>query len=75
VIAEQDVPFCVIGAESAYRVQHEIFDELDGADHACLTRRRPDAYNERLTSRPPNTEKIIAAVKDLLGNLVTSHHA
>ena len=66
VIAEQDRPFCGIGAEIAYRIQQEIFDELDAPIMRVSQEDVPMPYNERLEKAVlPNTEKIIAAVKKI----------
>ena len=66
VIAEQDRPFCGIGAEIAYRIQREIFDELDAPIMRVSQEDVPMPYNERLEKAVlPNTEKIIAAVKKI----------
>ena len=78
VIAEQDRPFCGVGSEITYRIQREIFDELDAPIMRVSQEDVPMPYNERLEQAVlPNAEKIIAAVKkDLLGlTLVTFHHA
>ena len=66
VIAEQDRPFCGIGAEIAYRIQHEIFDELDAPIMRVSQEDVPMPYNERLEQAVlPSAEKIIAAVKKI----------
>ncbi len=66
VIAEQDRPFCGIGAEIAYRIQREIFDALDAPIMRVSQEDVPMPYNERLEKAVlPNTEKIIAAVKKI----------
>ena len=64
VIAEQDRPFCGVGAEISHRIQHEIFDELDAPIQRVAQEDVPMPYNERLEQAVlPNAEKIIAAVK------------
>jgi pyruvate dehydrogenase E1 component beta subunit len=66
VIAEQDRPFCGIGAEIAYRIQKHIFDELDAPILRVSQEEVPMPYNERLEKAVlPSAEKIIAAVKQL----------
>ena len=69
VIAEQDRPFCGVGAEISYRIQKEIFDELDAPILRVSQEDVPMPYNERLEKAVlPSAEKIIAAVEeDLLG--------
>jgi len=64
VIAEQDRPFCGVGAEITYRIQREIFDELDAPIQRVSQEDVPMPYNEQLEKAVlPNAEKIIAAVK------------
>mgnify|MGYP003694625937 CR=1 FL=1 len=43
VIVEQDHPFCGVGAEVCYRIQKNIFDELDAPIHPRFTGRCTDA--------------------------------
>ncbi len=63
VVAEQDRPFCGIGAEVCFRIQHEIFDELDAPILRVSQEEVPMPYNERLEQAVlPNAEKIVAAV-------------
>ena len=64
VVAEQDRPFCGIGAELCYRIQKNIFDELDAPIARVSQEDVPMPYNERLEKAVlPSAEKIIAAVK------------
>jgi pyruvate dehydrogenase E1 component beta subunit len=64
VIVEQDRPFCGIGAEVSYRIQKEIFDELDAPILRVAQEDVPMPYNERLEKAVlPSVEKLIAAVK------------
>ena len=64
VIIEQDRPFCGIGAELCFRIQQEIFDELDAPILRVSQEDVPMPYNERLEKAVlPNAEKLIAAVK------------
>jgi pyruvate dehydrogenase E1 component beta subunit len=64
VIAEQDRHFCGVGAEITYRIQREIFDELDAPIQRVSQEDVPMPYNEQLEKAVlPNAEKIIAAVK------------
>ena len=66
MIAEQDRPFCGIGAEITYRIQRDIFDELDAPVMRVSQEEVPMPYNERLEQAVlPNAEKIIAAVKKI----------
>jgi len=64
VIVEQDRPFCGVGAEVCYRIQKNIFDELDGPIVRVSQEDVPMPYNERLEKAVlPNKEKLVAAVK------------
>jgi pyruvate dehydrogenase E1 component subunit beta len=63
VIAEQDKPFCGIGAELTYQIQRDIFDELDTPVARVAQEEVPMPYNERLEAAVlPNEEKILQAV-------------
>ena len=63
VIVEQDRPFCGVGAEVCYRIQKNIFDELDAPVLRVSQEDVPMPYNERLEKAVlPSTEKLIAAV-------------
>ena len=64
VIAEQDRPFCGIGSEIAYRIQNQIFDELDAPIVRVAQEDVPMPYNERLEKAVlPSADKLIAAVR------------
>jgi pyruvate dehydrogenase E1 component beta subunit len=64
VIVEQDRPFCGVGAEVSYRIQKEIFDQLDAPILRVAQEDVPMPYNERLEKAVlPSAEKLIAAVK------------
>ena len=64
VVAEQDRPFCGIGAEICYRIQKNIFDELDAPIARVSQEDVPMPYNERLEKAVlPSAAKIVAAVK------------
>jgi pyruvate dehydrogenase E1 component beta subunit len=66
VIAEQDRPFCGVGAEISFRIQNEIFDELDAPIMRVSQQEVPMPYNETLEKAVlPSAEKIIAAVKKI----------
>jgi pyruvate dehydrogenase E1 component beta subunit len=63
VIAEQDKPFCGIGAELTYQIQRDIFDELDAPVARVAQEEVPMPYNEKLEAAVlPNEEKILQAV-------------
>ena len=64
VIAEQGRPYCGIGSELCYRIQKEIFDELDAPIARVTQEDVPMPYNERLEQAVlPSAAKIVAAVK------------
>ena len=64
VIVEQDRPFCGIGAEICYRIQKNIFDQLDAPILRVAQEDVPMPYNEQLEKAVlPSAEKLIAAVK------------
>ena len=64
VIVEQDRPFCGVGAEVCYRIQKNIFDELDAPIGRVSQEDVPMPYNERLEKAVlPNKEKLVAAIK------------
>lgn len=66
VIVEQDRPFCGVGAEVCYRIQKNIFDELDAPIERVSQEDVPMPYNERLEKAVlPNKEKLFAAVKNV----------
>jgi len=63
VIFEQDRPFCGVGAEVCYRIQQNIFDELDAPILRVAQEDVPMPYNEKLEQAVlPSAEKLIAAV-------------
>lgn len=64
VIIEQDRPYCGIGAEICYRIQKNIFDELDAPIARVAQEDVPMPYNETLEKAVlPSAEKLIAAVR------------
>jgi pyruvate dehydrogenase E1 component beta subunit len=64
VIVEQDRPFCGVGAEVCYRIQNNIFDELDAPIARVSQEDVAMPYNERLEHAVlPNREKLVAVVK------------
>jgi pyruvate dehydrogenase E1 component beta subunit len=66
VVAEQDRPYCGIGAELCYRIQKNIFDELDAPIARVSQEDVPMPYNERLEKAVlPSAEKIVRAVKQV----------
>ena len=66
VIVEQDRPFCGVGAEVCYRIQRNIFDELDAPIARVSQEDVPMPYNENLEKAVlPNIDKLISAVKEV----------
>jgi pyruvate dehydrogenase E1 component beta subunit len=63
VIAEQNRPFCGVGAEIAFQIQREIFDLLDAPILRVAQEEVPMPYNEKLESAVlPSEEKILQAI-------------
>jgi pyruvate dehydrogenase E1 component beta subunit len=66
VIVEQDRPFCGVGAEVCYRIQKNLFDQLDAPVARVSQEEVPMPYNERLEKAVlPSVDKLIAAVKQV----------
>ncbi len=66
VIVEQDRPFCGVGGEICYRIQKNIFDQLDAPVARVSQEDVPMPYNERLERAVlPSAEKLVAAVKEV----------
>jgi pyruvate dehydrogenase E1 component beta subunit len=64
VIVEQDRPFCGVGAEVCYRIQKDIFDELDAPILRVSQEDVPMPYNEKLEKFVlPNADKLMTAVR------------
>ncbi len=63
VMIEQDRPFCGIGAEVCYRIQRNLFDQLDAPVLRVSQEEVPMPYNERLEQAAlPSAEKLVEAV-------------
>jgi len=63
VIAEQNKPFCGVGAEIAFQIQRDIFDELDAPVLRVAQEEVPMPYSEVLEATVlPSKEKIVEAV-------------
>lgn len=63
VVAEQNKPFCGVGAELTYQIQRDIFDELDAPVARVAQEEVPMPYNESLEAAVlPSEEKILQAV-------------
>src|SRR4029079_8042565 len=64
VVAEQDRPYCGVGAELTYRTQSTMFDSLDAPILRVAQEDVAMPYNEALEMAVlPSAEKLIAAVK------------
>src|SRR3984893_9185322 len=64
IVVEQDRSFCGVGAEVCYRIQKNIFDELDAPIARVSQEDVPMPYNEKLEKFVlPNADKLMAAVK------------
>jgi pyruvate dehydrogenase E1 component beta subunit len=68
VVAEQDRPFCGIGAELTFQIQQHIFDELDAPVARVAQEEVAVPYNEALEhAMLPSEEKIVTAVRATCG--------
>jgi pyruvate dehydrogenase E1 component beta subunit len=64
VIAEQDRPFCGIGAQLAYIIQREMFEDLDHEIERVSQEDIPTPYAEALEEAMlPSPEKIVQAAR------------
>ena len=67
VIVEEDWPYCGLGAGISDRIMQQAFDELDAPIRRVAAKDAPVPYNRDLeNSMLPSTERIIAAVHDVL---------
>lgn len=67
LIVEENKPFAGWGAQVAYEVQRELFDDLDAPVHRLTSLDVPQPYNGRLENAVmPNERRVIAAVKEVL---------
>ncbi|MFV1994008.1 MAG: alpha-ketoacid dehydrogenase subunit beta [Verrucomicrobiales bacterium] len=66
LVVEHCRPFCGIGAQLAYEIQHRIFDELDAPVARVSQQDVPMPYAEVLENAVlPSEERILAAVREL----------
>jgi pyruvate dehydrogenase E1 component beta subunit len=64
VVVEENWPFCGIGAQIAYLLQHQIFDELDAPVERVTSLDVPMPYADSLEKLVlPTPQKVIEAVK------------
>ena len=67
LIVEENKPFAGWGAQVAYQVQRELFDDLDAPVHRLTSLDVPQPYNYGLEQAVmPNEERVIAAIKEVL---------
>ena len=67
LIVEENKPFAGWGAQVAYQVQRELFDDLDAPVHRLTSLDVPQPYNYGLEQAVlPNDERVIAAIKEVL---------
>jgi pyruvate dehydrogenase E1 component beta subunit len=67
LIVEENKPFAGWGAQVAYQVQRELFDDLDAPVHRLTSLDVPQPYAYGLEQAVlPNEERVIAAVKEVL---------
>ena len=67
LIVEENKPFAGWGAQVAYQVQRELFDDLDAPVHRLCSLDVPQPYNFGLEqSVLPNEERVMAAIKEVL---------
>jgi pyruvate dehydrogenase E1 component beta subunit len=67
LIVEENKPFAGWGAQVAYQVQRECFDDLDAPVHRLTSLDVPQPYNFGLEQAVlPNEERVIAAIKAVL---------
>jgi len=66
LIVEENKPFAGWGAQVAYQVQRELFDELDAPIYRVTSLDVPDPYNGHLEEAVlPNENRVIAAIKEI----------
>jgi pyruvate dehydrogenase E1 component beta subunit len=67
LIVEENKPFAGWGAQVAYQVQRELFDDLDAPVHRLTSLDVPQPYNYGLEQAVlPNEERVVAAIKAVL---------
>ena len=68
LVVEEQKPFCGVGAQLAYMIQSEAFDELDGPVARLSTNDSPSIYSPPVeVEQLPNTERILKAALEALG--------
>ncbi len=68
LIVEEQKPFCGVGAQLAYMIQSEAFDELDAPVARLCTVDAPSIYSPPVeTEQLPNPQRILRAAVAMLG--------
>jgi pyruvate dehydrogenase E1 component beta subunit len=68
LVVEEQKPFCGVGAQLAYMIQSEAFDELDGPIARLSTIDAPAIYSPPVeTEQLPNPQRILRAAIEALG--------
>ena len=68
LIVEEQKPFCGVGAQLAYMIQSEAFDELDAPIARLSTIDSPSIYSPPVEiEQLPNTQRILKAALEALG--------
>ena len=68
LIVEEQKPFCGVGAQLAYMIQSEAFDELDAPVARLSTVDSPSIYSPPVEiEQLPNTQRILKAALEALG--------
>jgi pyruvate dehydrogenase E1 component beta subunit len=68
LIVEEQKPFCGVGAQLAYMIQSEAFDELDGPIARLSTIDAPAIYSPPVEAEQlPNPQRILRAAIEALG--------
>jgi pyruvate dehydrogenase E1 component beta subunit len=67
LIVEENKPFAGWGAQVAYQIQRECFDDLDAPVHRLTSLDVPQPYNYGLEQATlPNEDRVVAAIKSVL---------
>jgi pyruvate dehydrogenase E1 component beta subunit len=67
LIVEENKPFAGWGAQVAYQIQRELFDDLDAPVHRLCSIDVPQPYNGKMEQAVlPNEERVVAAIKEVL---------
>jgi pyruvate dehydrogenase E1 component beta subunit len=67
LVVEEQRPFCGVGAQLAFMIQSEAFDELDGPIARLSTVDGPSVYSPPVeTEQLPNPQRILRAALELL---------